>query len=347
VVCVAAVAACVHPEPFTVSSPGSAQPFENTSPLRLTYNPGDDVDPAWFPGGDSILYTVERLDRRDRDRCLAVLPVSGGTISRLVCAYEPAALDSMNHFDAAAPGPDGRLAYVRTTYDLFPLSAWKHKELVTATIAEAIATRGWVRFPLAGTGIYRHFGATHIRWLTSTTLVYRADIPHYPQPCKTCRRDTATPVQLIQLDIAGDTGVATAVPGTIYATSVAAQGSDSLFYTVLGGNLVYRHVISTGVTDTVLDFGPAGIVRDVQLRGTVLLAVVGGQVALAFLEGMGWVQYDDGGDLYVTDLARGTSVAVAAGGRLFRHPALSPDGRLVVAESRVGDSWDLWLVERP
>jgi hypothetical protein len=344
---IAALAACAHPEPFTVNSPGSAQPFERTSPLRLTYNPGDDLDPAWFPGGDSILYTVERLDRRDRDRCLAVLPVSGGTITRLICVYEPAAVDSMNHFDAAAPAPDGQLAYVRTTYDLFPLTAWHHKELVTATLASAMSTRPRVAFPYSAPGIIKHYGATHIRWLTSTSMVYRADLPHYPQPCKYCRRDAATPVQLVVLDLGSDTPVTTAVPGTIYASSVAAQGPDTLFYTVLGDTHVYRHVLSSGVTDTVVDFGTDGIVRDVAVRGQTLLTVVGGQVGLEYLLGLGWVQNDDGGLLYLTDLATGSGQLVDTGGRLLRRPALSPDGRLVVAESRDGDTWDLWLVELP
>jgi hypothetical protein len=48
------------------------------------------------------------------------------------------------------------------------------------------------------------------------------------------------------------------------------------------------------------------------------------------------------------DPSNGNETPLAAGS-LFRHPALSPDGKRIVAESYVGGSrsTDLWLLEAP
>ena len=67
------------PADYTPSQPYNAPPL-----IRLTLNPGDDMMPAWLPDGE-IVYTAERIDRADHDRCLAVMPGTGAAVFRYVC----------------------------------------------------------------------------------------------------------------------------------------------------------------------------------------------------------------------------------------------------------------------
>src|SRR5947199_248890 len=81
-----------------------AGPLGTGAALRLTYNPGTDLAPLWLPGGSGaggILYTAERVDRADHDRCFAILPPAGGAIERYVCRTS-AADDSVDVFENAA-----------------------------------------------------------------------------------------------------------------------------------------------------------------------------------------------------------------------------------------------------
>ncbi len=48
--------------------------------------------------------------------------------------------------------------------------------------------------------------------------------------------------------------------------------------------------------------------------------------------GLGPLQRDSGGVVHAVDLLLATDTAVTPAGRLYRHIALSPDGRRIVAE---------------
>jgi hypothetical protein len=61
-------------------------------------------------------------------------------------------------------------------------------------------------------------------------------------------------------------------------------------------------------------------------------AIVGGRVAFSVDPGAGPVQWDSGGVVHLVDLGESGSVALDTPGRLYRRPALSPDGTRVVAE---------------
>src|ERR1043166_7375349 len=68
-------------------------PRGSGSTIRLTYNPRDDLGPVWLPDGSGFLYTAERGDRHDLDRCLVVMPRAGGSIEREICDRAPPADD--------------------------------------------------------------------------------------------------------------------------------------------------------------------------------------------------------------------------------------------------------------
>jgi Tol biopolymer transport system component len=141
----------------------------------------------------------------------------------------------------------------------------------------------------------------------------------------------------------GADGVAP-IPGTQWASSVAVGGNkDTLYYTIGGDSMVYRRVRSTGVIDTVYDFGALGIARDVQVRNGRMTAVVGGNVTWIPHASLGMAQYDSGGPVYVVDLPAGLPALVTQSYDRYRFPALSRDGAVVVAQQ----ANDLWAITLP
>src|SRR5260370_3661287 len=110
-----ALAACEHTAPFRPGAYGPAGILTPGDPARLTYNPGQDLMPAWSATGAEIVYTAERLDRADGDYCLAFLPAAGGAISRDMCRTS-AADDSLNVFDETALSAESQIAYVRPSH---------------------------------------------------------------------------------------------------------------------------------------------------------------------------------------------------------------------------------------
>ena len=345
-----AAAACSHGEPYGFDvQPISGALLPGTF-TQLTYHSGDDLAPAWFPDGNSYIYTPNRLHRADHDRCLAIMPAAGGTISDMVCQRKPSSSDSMETFESPSPGPDGRIAFLYSTFDLFLLTSYHTRDLYVAPVDSPLVRRHRrFAYPFNAPGGIEHDGVTRITWRSPTALAYVATLPHYPQPCKFCRPDVATPVQIVLVDISASPAQAVVVPNTIFATSVAAAGTDTLYYTLLGDSRVLRRVLSTGHDSVIHDFGAGGIARDVQVHGNRLFVIVGGDVNTELLVGMGWVQNDDGGVIEVYRLDDGSVNTVVGAGRLFRRAALSPDGHTLLAESRndPSDDWDIWRIELP
>ncbi len=87
------------------------------------------------------------------------------------------------------------------------------------------------------------------------------------------------------------------------------------------------------------DFGTR-IVREAEVAGGRLAAIVGGSVQFYELPGVGLLQVDNGGPIRVVDLATASEQVIQGS---WRQLALSPDGRRLVAVS----GGDLWLVTVP
>ena len=142
----AVLMACEHGAPFRPGEYGPNGPLNPGDPTRLTYNPGQDLIPAWLPDGSGIVYTGERLDRADRDRCLAFLPAAGGVISHYVCRTT-APDDSVNVFEDAALARDS-IAYVRASTERFLQGiAPDAQDLVVATVVAPNSARVLQRLP--------------------------------------------------------------------------------------------------------------------------------------------------------------------------------------------------------
>jgi hypothetical protein len=344
------LAACDHSAPFRPGAHGSDQPLNPGVVARLTLSSGEDVLPAWRPGGAGIVYTAERLDRADRDRCLAFLPPTGGRIIRYSCRTT-AADDSLNVFYEAAPGPDGRIAYVRASNDPFVANIGPDAhEFVVGPSDNPNNARVLHRLPVTAPWGRVYDALSHIVWIGPDRLVALGERVRYPRPCMFCARDTVkTGVDIMIEDIAAAVPVLSLVAGTDNASSVAANTTgDTIYFTRNGESGVYRLALLSGQTDTIHDFGAAGIARDVAVANGRLAAVVGGAVSDSLDPFLGELQTDRGGPLYVVTLATGVAMAIGDPTWRFRRPALSPDGtRIVVAASDTVGAADIWLFQLP
>ncbi len=338
---------CGHAEPFSFAVEPADSARVPGALAQLTFNAGDDVDPAWLEDSSLVLYTAERLDQEDRDRCVVALPPGGGTMRPYVCPASLGSRESLDVIEAVAPAANGALAYVWTRFDLFPLTPFRERHLAVATRAAPFAPRARARLPIrAAGGFVQHFGATDIRWIGADEFVYRSITPHYPQPCKACRRDAVTPLEIVHAIVDGDTLILRAIPGTLFSTSLALIPPDTLLYTVMGDSLLYRRALGADTSEVVAGFGP-DIVRGVQVAGDRIVVIVGGQVAVVVIPTIGVVQNDDGGRVFILDRTTGARAALPIGPLLFRRPALSADGRRLLVEARDGATWDVWALELP
>jgi hypothetical protein len=345
----AAVVACEHTVPFAPGVYTPNGPLGTGPALRLTYNPGTDLAPLWLLGSGGILYTAERLDRVDHDRCFAILPPAGGTISRYACRTS-AADDSVDVFENAALAADGRIAYVRMRSRRLPARPISPdvQALVIATLADPNDVRVLRALAYTAPSGRIHQGISHIGWVGPTRLVYLGERVTYPQACSSCAPDTVrTGIEIVTLDFAGATPVLTVVPATDSASSVAVGASgDTIYFTRNGDSRVYRYVFSSGRTDTIHDFA-AGIARDVGLANGRLVAVVGGDVTYVVDPVLGATQIDHGGELHFVTLAGGAETVIGNVTSRFRRPALSADGTRVATEVWANGSADLWLLDVP
>lgn len=343
--------ACTHDQPLSIGVFTPGGPRGSVVPTRLTYNPGEDLSPAWLPDGSGFFYTMEQLDRDDLDRCLVLMPSGGGTIEREICDVTPAAADSVDAYYAAAISADGRLAYARATAPFtagWPVTALA-QQLVLGTLADPFTVRVLLpSIPYPGPSGRIHQGVGQLHWLGDSSLVYVGQQVSYPAVCMNCAlRDTlASGLEVVQLDFGSSNPVLRMLPGTDQASSVTVAGHDTLLFTINGDSRIFRLTLVNDSVAVFHDFGAGNIARDVQAAAGRVLAVVGGKVSFTPDSTTGGVQRDSGGTIVVVNPASGVETPLAPGS-LFRHPALSPDGTRVVAESYVGRSTDLWLLETP
>lgn len=325
-----AILSCDHTSPFTSTDYGSTTPLLPGNPAQLTYDSGTDSRPSWLPDGSAFLYTQEQVGRSDDDRCLAVMPKTGGSVIRTICTTTDATGDSLNDFESPAVSATGRMAYVRTSV---LANTGRHTPdygaLVVATYAAPLSTT--VLEPLS----YFAFGhsvdmAEYLAWTGPAALVFVAEQVSYPCTNFGCTTvDTvATGLDIERIDLTAGGSVLTLVAGTAQATSLAAGGPDTIYYTVAGDAGVHRRVLTTSADTVVFTFG--AVPTELSVAGTLMAAVVGS-------------------DLHVVNLQNGTDTPITVTFSHLHHPALSPDRHLLVAEVAAVDTLgvesppDLWL----
>jgi hypothetical protein len=324
-----AATACAYDTPWTSRPYGPDTPFDPASPGRVTINTGVDRTPAWLPGDTALLYSVERTG--DQDRCLGVLSARTWTLDRTLC-HGGLVTDS-NHVDAF------EWPAVRGARGAFQWAQWQRaavrpsqRDLVVATLDRWDHGRTLLDFRPYGPAAVYIDGVQRVQWVSDTSLVYVREqmlvtIP--PPPSPPFYDTTITPIDIERVDFGSDSAVVTIVPGTAGATSLAINDSaTAIYYTLPGDSTVYRRHLDSATVSVAYAF--AGVFpRDVQLWGTRLVAIAGG-------------------DLHLVDLQALTDSVVTGPGVAFRNPALSRDGHTIVVEGAVGSGIpDLWRVVWP
>ncbi|MEZ0333382.1 MAG: hypothetical protein ACAI18_05190 [Gemmatimonadales bacterium] len=323
---------CGHTEPFASPPYGSDAPFDPTPPQRLTYNDAADRYPSWLSDGSGLLYSSQQTTRLDADLCAALLPPTGGTQRELWCDV-PSGGAETDAIESPVVGADGQLAFVGTSTTVGGLIPIRRGIAVADTLDPASAQM--VRsFPYTPAGSTEQFTAEGVRWLDPTRVVYLGQQLAAQALCLGCPVDTLRSGQAVTiLDLGAPGSLPVAVPGTATATGVAVGPSgDALLYTLAGDSRVYRFLLASGTVQVAHDFGAAGVVRDIQVVGSRMAAVVGGRVAVSGHPALGSVQYDSGGVVHVVDLNSGEDVALDPADRLYRRPALSPLGDRLAVE---------------
>jgi hypothetical protein len=322
----------VQPEPFP-----PAPPFSDLLPRRLTFNRADDRTPAWLPDGSGLIYSTERQDRADHDRCLAILPAEGGTIRANYCELDPVHDDSTDLMESPAISGAGRLFFHRVI-------SWVGQQklgasaLMLGSADDPLAAAMLRPLPHTAANGRVHSSIRTPQWIGPDTLVYLAEQLFYEG--STFFPDTFyTGLDVALLDLTGGAARFEVIPGTDYASGVSVSDrGDAIYFTLGGDSRVFRRELSTGAVTTVYDFGAGNIVRDPQVRGDRLVGVVGRSVLYRFEDAHGFVQRDEGGDLAFVDLGDGSSSLFATDTVLFRHPVISPDGSRVVVEVQPYDT---------
>jgi len=353
---VAFAPACSHTDPFTNPSTGE-EPFDPGPPARLTLNPAHDGGPSWLADGSGILYSAQQVERDDDDVCLAELPPTGGQQRWLVCDI-PGARNSTDAAQSAASFADGRVALLSAGNGSIGGTSPVFLDIVVIPTLDSPDPQRVRALPFTPAGGTRQDYAGHLRWLTADALVYLGQRFVAQRPCpELCPLDTLrVSTEVTTLSMAD--GTAAVVPGTELATGVAAVSDGAaILYTLPNDARIYQRVLAGGAVTVVHDFGAAGVARDVAAAGNRVAAIVGGRVAFSVDPRAGSVQWDSGGVVHVVELGEDGSVALDTPGRLYRRPALSPDGTRVVAEgypliltstatgvdTTVGKSGDLYL----
>jgi hypothetical protein len=320
-----ACAACAHDEPFATGDSNTLVPLVPSEPARLTWSEFGDHGPAWLPDGGGFLYSYVRTDSDERDRCLGVLPASGGQRVREICRRTLADGDSVDMLDLPSASAGGLLAYRRAVSTLF--NDVMHQELVAATLADPLPGVIVTSLPFTGVDGGFYTSVSQPRWVGESGLVFLGRVQEIVTPCPGCDPFVIERNNGILYAPADGSRTVTPVPGTGDATSVAAAPDGTILFTRDGDTRVYRRHLGTG---------EESIVYDVVIAAPSDIAAAGDRIAVAVP-----------GGIHIVDLGTGASSTVAAAG--YTGLALSPDGSIVIGEAidPVTFDSDLWRVMLP
>ncbi len=312
--------ACNHTEPFQPSPREPLGPYERADVRRLTFNTSEDSDP--FVIGDSVIvFTRIEPNRSDGDRCLAYLPVEGGTLLQTLCPHGMVA-DTMRDawlFPAVSPG--GRLAYVSQESRITSFAPGVRRLTVGTTRAPDSVTFA-LNLPV------RLFGqepnsVRRLAWDGATRLRFVAGDEGFPL-VNNVRDTTFSALGLAVVEV--ESGVVSEEPGGegIY---VYAPRADSGVWAVDAEDPAQLFALGAGIRTVAGRF--SGAILDIADVGGIPVG------ALALGATLEWL--DPGsGRLMGRLVAPGTVLRLSAAG-----------GRRVVADVEGPLGRDLWLITRP
>ncbi len=222
-----------HSAPFTAALPVLQGPATSGSEVQLTYSPGQSYWPVLTADGRGVLYQFSQPGRRDDDRCVGLMPSTGGTRYWQLCDHRNNQDDSTNGFAGYALRGDGALLYVEATGPAHPAGAPNDMTLWLADSAQPFQRRALTSLPVAVGGARPNWLA-NTAWTGASTFVALAQMFIEQQHCQTCFASDSLFTGLFV--IAGTitpSGVSLeAIPGTAGAIeySLARQSGTIVFF---------------------------------------------------------------------------------------------------------------------
>ncbi|HEX6644174.1 MAG TPA: hypothetical protein VF037_05830 [Gemmatimonadales bacterium] len=319
------LSACAHGEPFAADDFNTRVPFAATEPARLTLSPDPDLAPVWLPDGEGFVYSYARIDTPEGDRCLGVLPRTGGQRTREICRWTPEDADSIEALDFAAVSRGGRIAYVRTVAPLFNEDALR-RSIVAGTLDDPSggAVVRTIPFTTPDGAFITSVGELH--WAGESRLVFTAVSTETIIPCPGCDAVAIqVPAGIAVLEADGS-GTVALLAGTGDVTALTTDGDGSLLLARAGDTRIFRRELGTGEEAVVHDAGASISFLDAA-GGRLLAQVPGG--------------------LHIVDLSSGAATDVGA--PLLSRPALHPEGTAVVGEITDTATFniDIWRLTIP
>ena len=339
---VASLTACSHSEPFSIEPNEPLGPFPRNPAMQtiqqLTFNRGDDRDPSVL--GDVLVFSRLEPARQDGDRCIAFMPVAGGTLTRQVCGGEGIVNSTRDAWLNPIVSPDGALiAYVsEQSSALFNVRVPSSRVLAAAPVDDIENTT-----ELTASSISLAAGAVNdfqdLQWVDATTVRFIGGTGGF----NSLTNDTTfASLGLFDWDVT--TGATSRVEGVF----------NPLAYTVAPDGGVW--FISQTDSTTIFHL-PRGEATAVDLGvdwSRVSPVEIGGMWDIGDFEGKPvvtarvWEDFLSGPEMNVLilDIA-GASANVLWSGGVPRSIAKIPGARSVVVEVESGGSANLWLAELP
>jgi hypothetical protein len=323
--------ACSHTEPFAVDDHNLNRPFESGSPARLTWAEGDEVAPAWVPGGTSFIYAFRFPESSEGDGCLGVLNAAGGQMTRTFCYVSEGQADSVDTLAWPAVSADGRVAYVHSSR--LPLQDQPSVTRLIVSPLEHPTQRTIVRaLPFTGPDGAFFVGLTSTQWLGAERLAFLGQVQEVVIPCPGCDAQVIRrPAGILTVSV--EDGAVAVAAGTTDVTGIAAGPTpDQLYLTRDGESRIFLRTLSTGVETEAHGF-EGGTVGGLSVTGTMAAT---------------WVD----GELRILDLATRAERVVAGLPLFLDQPIVTAGGdTLIGVGARLEDPFELgssiWQVALP
>lgn len=253
--------ACGHTPSFTDTVDRETTPLGMASPARLTYSGDQDYWPTLTADGSGVLYSFPAPGRADHDRCVGLLPTTGGSQVWTLCDNRPGHADSTDSFGAYALDATGRLLYTEATGALHQIAPRSVTLWLADTAAPSTGTK-LASFPMQlGNATIDWLEELH--WSDANDFYALATTLDYQQPCRGCViLDTVFIGQAVVHGVLnGNTATLSAVAGTEGAMAYALVPSGGVVFTRLRDPGIYQ-VSRSGGTPALLDTLPAAAGRE-------------------------------------------------------------------------------------
>lgn len=330
-----AVSACAHGESFEYQFHPEQGPLEPGAPVLLTRSALEDQFAGWLPDGSGILYSYIPDPQGSRDRCLGLLPPTGGQIFRSRCYRADLDGDSTDVLGVAAAQSAEDVVWVEQ-HNLAGRLVPDYGAIAIGGLNDAVASRRLVALPYIAPSGSVHATLTNLHWLSSTQLAYIGSDIVVRALCKGCAPDTVIvgkEVMLLNPNGGTPQPLTPELAGTAEVTSIwPTPDGAGLFYTLGGDTRVWRRALAGGTPELVFDFDSMGVARDVSIAGDRLAAVVGGNVSFGSETSIPLRQIDSGGNLATVNLTTGDATVLEFRKTCYRRPVLAPSGNALVVE---------------